>query len=197
MNWKQWTLKDLIYATIVPLIVVLLIVGISQLRSIIGYSSESFGIVIGLTMEILELTIIVAIPLMLGLVWNQWAGGASGFIMGTFYAIYWSNAYNGMQGAGTVLMSYILGAMLIGYIAGALNKKSEDFKTLLISGIIATTVGAVVMFGIFQLSAANVVTGIDGFLLTVLPRTATGAIIATLAKVFHWYGMGVSKKINE
>ena len=195
MNWKQWKLKDLIYAIIVPLIVVLLIVGISQLRSIIGYSSESFGIVIGLTMEILELTIIVAIPLMLGLVWNQWAGGASGFIMGAFYAIYWSNAYNGMQGAGTVLMSYILGAMLIGYIAGALNKRSEDFKTLLLSGIIATTVGAIVMFGIFQLSTANVVTGIDGFLLTVLPRTATGAIIAVLAKVFHWYGMGTNKKI--
>jgi hypothetical protein len=195
MNWKQWKLKDLVYALIVPLIVVLLIVGISQLRSIIGYTSESFGIVIGLTMEILELTIIVAIPLMLGLVWNQWAGGASGFIMGTFYAIYWSNAYNGMQGAGTVLMSYILGAMLIGYIAGALNKRSEDFKTLLLSGIIATTVGAIVMFGIFQLSTANVVTGIDGFLLTVLPRTATGAIIAVLAKVFHWYGMGTNKKI--
>lgn len=195
MNWKQWKIKDLIYSIIVPLIVVLLIVGISQLRSIIGYSSESFGIVIGLTMEILELTIIVAIPLMLGLVWNQWAGGASGFIMGTFYAIYWSNAYNGMQGAGTVLMSYILGAMLIGYIAGSLNKKSEDFKTLLLSGIVATTIGAIVMFGIFQLSTANVVTGIDGFLLTVLPRTATGAIIAVLAKVFHWYGMGANKKI--
>ncbi len=195
MNWKQWKLKDLVYSIIAPLIVVFLIVGISQLRSIIGYSSESFGIVIGLTMEILELTIIVAIPLMLGLVWNQWAGGASGFIMGTFYAIYWSNAYNGMQGAGTVLMSYILGAMLIGYIAGALSKKSEDFKTLFLSGIVATTIGAIVMFGIFQLSTANVVTGIDGFLLTVLPRTATGAIIAVLAKVFHWYGMGANKKI--
>ena len=52
------------------------------------------------------------------------------------------------------------------------------------------------MFGIFQLSTANVVTGIDGFLLTVLTRTVAGAIIAVLAKVFFWYGMGVQKHPN-
>jgi len=66
----------------------------------------------------------------------------------------------------------------------------------LISGILAATIGGIVMFGIFQLSTANVVTGIDGFLLTVLTRTLAGAIIAVLAKVFFWYGMGVQKHPN-
>lgn len=188
-NWKEWKKSDLLSAIIAPILVVLLIVAISQLTSLVGYESESFGILIGLTMEITELTLIVAVPLLLGLVWNQWAGGASGFIMGTFYALYWSNAYNGMHGAGTVLISYIIGAMLIGYMAGALNKRSDNFKRLVISAVIATTIGAIMMFGIFQLSTANVVTGIDGFLLTVLPRIATGVIIAVLAKVFTWYGL--------
>jgi hypothetical protein len=65
---------------------------------------------------------------MLGLLWNQWAGGASGFILGTFMH-YWSNSYNGMAGSGTD-MAYILSAMLIGYMAGALNKHSELSKIL-------------------------------------------------------------------
>jgi len=97
---------------------------------------------------------------------------------------------------GMFTFAYILGAMLIGYMGGALNKRSDDFKRLLISSILAATIGGIVMFGIFQLSTANVVTGIDGFLLTVLTRTLTGAVIAVLAKVFFWYGMGVQKHPN-
>ncbi len=190
-NWKEWKKTDILYAIIIPVIVVLFIVGISKLSTLFGV--EGFGIVIGITMEITELTIIVAVPLILGLVWNQWAGGASGFIMGSFYALYWSSAYRGVTGSGTVLIAYILGAMLIGYMGGALNKRSDDFKRLLISGVLAATIGGIVMFGIFQLSPANVVIGVDGFLLTVITRTAAGAIIAVLAKVFYWYGMGVQK----
>lgn len=193
-NWKEWKKSDILYAIIIPIIVVLLIVGISKLSTL--FRVEGFGIIIGITMEITELAIIVSVPLILGLVWNKWAGGASGFIMGTFYALYWSNAYNGMSGSGTVLISYILGAMLIGYMGGALNQRSDDFKRLLISGVLSATIGGIVMFGIFQLSTANVVTGIDGFLLTVITRTAAGAIIAVIAKVFYWYGMGVQKHPN-
>jgi hypothetical protein len=135
-------------------------------------------------MELVELTVIVAVPLMLGLVWNQWAGGASGFLMGSIYALYWANSFHGIQGSGTVLLVYILSAMLIGYIAGALNRRSEDFRRMLISGVIATAIGGVMLFGIFQLSPAIVVTGLDGFLLNVLPRIALGALIPILAKVF-------------
>jgi hypothetical protein len=86
--------------------------------------------------------------------------------------------------------------MLIGYMAGALNKRSESFRRMLISAITAATIGGVILFGVFQLSPANVVTGIDGFLLTVLSRTACGAIIAVIAKVFMWYGVALNKKPN-
>lgn len=83
---------------------VLIIVAFASIRSLIGPGSmESLGVVIGITMEITELTIIVAIPLMLGLVWNRWAGGASGFLMGTFYAIYWMGSLNRLEGGGIIL----------------------------------------------------------------------------------------------
>jgi hypothetical protein len=197
LGWKDWSKKDLVYGIIVPVIVVLVIVGFSKIPSLVGYTSDSAGLVIGITMMLLELTLIVVVPLMLGLIWNSWAGGASGFIMGAFYAQYWSSSFHGIAGSGTVLIAYILSAMLIGYMAGALNKRSEDFRRMLISGIIATTIGGIMLFGVFQLSTANVVTGLDGLALTLLPRIACGAIIAVIAKVFHWYGMGVNKKINQ
>ncbi len=197
-NWKQWNKNDIIFGIIIPVIVVLVIVGFASIRSFLGPGAmQSFGLIIGITMEITELTLIVAIPLMLGLVWNRWAGGASGFLMGTFYAIYWSSSVGQLEGGGTILLAYILSPMLIGYMAGALNKSSEDFKRMLISGVIATTIGGIMLFGIFQLSSSNVVTGIDGVLLNILPRTLMGVIIAVIAKVFFWYGVGVNKKTNQ
>ena len=177
---------------------VLIIVAFASIRSLIGPGSmESLGVVIGITMEITELTIIVAIPLMLGLVWNRWAGGASGFLMGTFYAIYWMGSLNRLEGGGIILLAYILSPMLIGFMAGALNKGSEDFKRMLISGLVSTTIGGIMLLAIFQLSPSNVVTGVDAVLLNVLPRMLMGVIIAVVAKVFFWYGMGAHSKTNQ
>ena len=147
-------------------------------------------------MEIFELTVIVGVPLALGLLWNQWAGGSSGFLMGTFYALYWSNAFQGLSGSGTVLLAYILSPMLIGYMAGALNKRSDNFKRLLIVSVVSCTIGGTVMFGIFQMSTANVVTGLDGFALTVLARIIAAVLTAVVAKIFFWYGMGTKKDPN-
>ena len=191
LKWNQWSRSDIIYGIIVPVFVVLLIVIVSQLGRIF---EDGFGVITGITMELQELVVIVAVPLMLGLVWNKWAGGASGFLMGSVYALYWADSYRSpfagtFQGSGTVLLAYLLSAMLIGYMAGALNKRSENFLRLLVSGVTSATIGGFLLFGVFHLSSANVVTGVDGFLLTVLSRTACGAIIPVLAKVFMWYGV--------
>ena len=173
--------------------VVLVIVALNRVSYVLSFGDLS-GAVYGILMELEELTVIVAVPLMLGLVWNRWAGGASGFLMGSIYALYWANSFHGIQGSGTVLIAYILSAMLIGYMAGALNKRSEDFRRMVISGVTATVIGGVMLFGIFQLSPANVVTGLDGFLLNVLPRIALGVLIPVFAKVLLWYGMGTKQK---
>ena len=192
LGWRGWTRNDIIYGIIAPLIVVLLIVGVSQLDNLIG--DGGFGAVTGIVMELEELLVLVAIPLLLGLVWNKWAGGASGFIMGSLYALYWADMYRspfsgGGFGANTILLGYVLSPMLIGYMAGAMNKGSENFLRMMLTGVVATTIGGVLLFGVINLSPMNLVTGIDGFLLTVVTRTACGAIIPVIAKVFMWYGM--------
>lgn len=197
LNWKQWNKNDIIFGIIVPVIVAVVIVAFASIRRLIGPGSmESLGVVIGISMEITELTLIVGIPLILGLVWNRWAGGASGFLMGTFYAIYWMGSLNRLEGGGTILIAYIISPMLIGFIAGALNKGSEDFKRMLIAAFVATTIGGIMLLAIFQLSPSNVVTGVDAVLLNVLPRMLMGVIIAVVAKVFFWYGMGFHKNPN-
>lgn len=205
-GWKDWSQSDVIYGIIVPLVVVLVIVGLSFvtpfLMSISGGNFESVGIVIGIISEIEELVVIVGVPLLLGLVWNRWAGGASGFLLGSIYAMWWavkygmfaSGAFNrGGSGFGPTILGYVLSAMLIGYMAGALNRRSDNFKRLVIVGLVSATVGGVFLFGMFQLSSSNVVTGVYGFLLTVLTRTAAGVIIAVIAKVFMWYGVALNK----
>jgi hypothetical protein len=193
LGWKEWNRSDIIYGIIVPVVVVLLIVVISKLGSLTG---GGFGIVTGITMEIQELVVIAVVPLLLGLVWNRWAGGASGFLLGSIYALYWAPSYQFYRGGGPILLGYVVSAMLIGYMAGALNRRSENFRRMLISGIVSATIGGIMLFGIFYLSPVNVVTGVTGFLLTVLTRTACGVIIPVIAKVLMWYGMSVSKKLN-
>ncbi len=190
LDWKKWTKNDLFFGIILPVVAVLVIVLISKLQSIVGGEP---GIILGLTMEILELVVIVGVPLALGLLWNQWAGGASGFLMGTFYALFWASSFHGISGSGTVLLAYVLSPMLIGYMAGALNKRSDNFKRLLISALVASTTGGIVLFVIFQMSTANVVTGTIGFALTVLARMLAAVLTAVVAKIFFWYGMGAKK----
>jgi hypothetical protein len=198
LNGKQWNRNDLIYGILVPILVVLLIVGISRLGSLF---EGGFGVITGITMELQELVLIAVVPLLLGLVWNRWAGGASGFLLGSIYALYWAPAYQSFRfdggGGSAVLLGYVLSAMLIGYMAGALNKRSENFVRLVVSGVVSATVGGVVLFGIFYVSPVNVVTGVGGFLLTVLTRTACGVIIAVIAKVFMWYGVALSERGNS
>ena len=193
LDWKKWTKNDLIFGIILPIIAVFVIVLVQRIPSLVGGGP---GLATGLTMEILELVIITGVPLALGLLWNQWAGGASGFLMGAFYALYWANSYHGIHGAGTVLIAYVLSPMLIGYMAGALNKRSDNFKRLLVSSLVAATIGGIVLFTIFQMSPANVVTGVTGFALTVLTRMLAAVLTVVVVKVFFWYGMGAQKRQN-
>jgi hypothetical protein len=205
LGWKDWSRSDVLYGVVVPLVVVLVIVGLSLVGSFFissGGMSGSTGIVIGIISEIEEMVVIVAVPLLLGLVWNRWAGGASGFLMGSIYAMWFAVQYGvfsygtsprGAMGFGPTLLGWVLSAMLIGYMAGALNKRSENFRRMVIAGVVSTTVGGVFLFGMFQLSPSNVMVGVDAFLLTVLTRTAAGVIIPIIAKVFMWYGIAMHK----
>ncbi|MCW4006096.1 MAG: hypothetical protein NWF04_05825 [Candidatus Bathyarchaeota archaeon] len=198
LSHKDWKRGDILSAVVLPLVVVLVIVALSQVGTI--FEHGSYGVLTGIVSEIEEMVILVGVPLLLGLIWNQWAGGSSGFLLGSIYTIWWAvkfGAFSGgrmLSGFAPTMLGYVLSAMLIGYMAGALNQKSQDFKRLLISSIVATSIGGLFLFGIFHMSPLNVVTGLDGFLLTVLTRIATGVIIAVIAKVFIWYGVAFSRK---
>ncbi|MEM4732986.1 MAG: hypothetical protein QXD70_00470 [Candidatus Bathyarchaeia archaeon] len=206
IGWKDWSRSDIIYGIITPILVVLVIVGLYFIGPLImrsGGMDSAMGIVIGIISEIEELVIIAGVPLILGLVWNRWAGGAAGFITGSIYAMWFAVKFGafsfiasprGSMGFGPTMLGWVLSAMLTGYIAGALNKRSEDFRRMLISGVAATTIGGIFLFAIMQLSPSNVITGLDGFLITVATRTATGIIIPIIAKVFMWYGFSMYKK---
>jgi hypothetical protein len=206
LGWKDWNRSDFLYGVVAPLVVVLLIVGLSLVSSFFmrgGGMSGSTGIIIGIISEIEEIVVIVSVPLLLGLVWNRWAGGASGFLMGSIYAMWFAVKFGAFSygvsphetmGFGPTLLGWVLSAMLIGYMAGALNKRSENFRRMVIAGVVATTVGGVFLFGMFQLSPSNVMVGMDAFLLTVLSRTAAGVIIPIIAKVFMWYGVANYKR---
>ena len=209
LNWKDWNRSDVIYGIVVPLVVVLVIVGLSLVSSSLmrsGGMTGSSGIVIGIISEIEELVITVAVPLLLGLVWNRWAGGASGFIMGIVWSMWYAVKYGLYSGSfrgggsinlGPTLLGWVLSAMLIGYMAGALNKRSENFLRMLIVGMITTAVGGFFLLGMFQLSPSNVVPfGFSGFATNVATRIAAGAVVAIIAKVFMWYGMGAHKNLN-
>jgi hypothetical protein len=198
LGWKDWNRSDVIYGIVVPIIVVLVIVGLGSFVMGGRGWGGSLGIYIGIISSIEEMVVIVGVPLLLGLVWNRWAGGASGFLLGSIYSMWYAvehGLYSGSRSfnLGPTLLGWVLSAMLIGYMAGALNKRSENFRRMIIAGVVSTTVGGVFLFGMFQLSPSNVMTGVNGFLLTVLIRIAAAVIIAVIAKVFMWYGVAFHK----
>ena len=68
---RDWSKSDILYGIVIPIIIfVLIIVALSQVSYALGFSSLS-GAVYGIIMELEELTVIVAVPLVLGLVWNK------------------------------------------------------------------------------------------------------------------------------
>jgi len=91
--------------------------------------------------------IVLGVPLVLGVLWNKWAGGAAGFIMGGLYYVANAGQYNGLFSSmgitnynffGDVsMLFYLVNAVIIGYMAGALNFGSTNFFRMLVSGLTA------------------------------------------------------------
>jgi uncharacterized membrane protein YeaQ/YmgE (transglycosylase-associated protein family) len=106
-----------------------------------------------LTIGTAEGILTCAVPIMIGLTWNRWAGGASGFLcsllfvlsMGVYYAPYGTAAF-----VPTVdWLAMIVSGMLAGYIAGSLMTRArmrgnDNFKNMLIASIVAASVATVI-----------------------------------------------------
>jgi hypothetical protein len=150
------------------------------------------------------LMVVLGVPLFLGLNWSKWAGGAAGFVTGTLYYIAYAG-YNtqytlvtyGVEAITTSKMNlwadpsfigdYIVAAILVGYIAGALNNKSFHFKRKLGAALTATmTVGVfsfilnmTVAFGAWMAQAD------PGFALftALLPMIILGIIVPIISRI--------------
>jgi len=155
--------------------------------------------------------IILGIPLVLGLLWNKWAGGAAGFIMGGMYYLASAGHYNGLFGTmagynyyGDISMLFwIVYGVIIGYMAGALCNGSTNFKRMLLSGLTASIIISVIKaylnvtvsleigrnMAIDQWVQDPLMAVITGF----VPLIALGVIVPILAKVMTWYGLQPQK----
>jgi hypothetical protein len=141
--------------------------------------------------------IMFGVPMMLGLIWNKWAGGAAGFLMGAVYYLamagystltYLSYGQTWNFFADVSLITYIVVGILIGYIAGALNNKSYHFKRMLGAGLTAAITVGILQFvlNITVAFAAWMSLGdpFTAFYQVLLPMVTLGILAPIIAKVF-------------
>ena len=231
METPKFKLSDIISGIGIPLILVLLIFVLAVYVNpggqfhVLGLEGLTGTIGVILTQGFAQM-IVLGIPLILGLVWNKWAGGAAGFIMGGMYYVASAGLYNGYYdyiGTATYhnfygdlsMLFYLVNAVIIGYMAGALSNGSLNFKRMLGAGLTAATATAVIQVlmnynytldfagaseSIMQWSpramahglwtdASLGAPGIYGFVLAFVPSIALGIIVPILAKVMSWYGI--------
>lgn len=184
---------DILFGVVVPVVVALLILAWpTVISSALLNIDPSYALNAIFVDGFVEAVMLVGVPMFFGLLWNQWAGGASGFLLGSIYALYWSVQYQGFGYSPTdiSLLGYLVGAMLTGYIAGSLSKGSTKFRRMLVAGISAGIIGGLLQFLAAYISPIGMVTDIPYVLfITLLPRIIYGVIVPLLAMVFTWYGV--------
>lgn len=231
METQKFQLKDILYGLVIPLIVGIIIVLFpAVLRPLLdqafppgdmfaGIEASPYAFLTVIFTHGFASMVILAVPLILGLTWNKWAGGASGFLMGSLYYVAFAgyNTHYSLQIAvdaaramgdpsafidffppnlwadPSFIGNWIVGGILIGYIAGALANGSTNFKRMLGAGLTASIAVAILQFilNITVASGAWMAQGDLGFALftVMLPGILLGIIAPIIAKVMTWYGL--------
>jgi hypothetical protein len=216
LETPKFKLADIFNGIVIPIILVLLIYFLAIYINPTGMShvlGATNVIAVILTQGFAQM-IILGVPLVLGLLWNKWAGGAAGFIMGGMYYVASAGYYNGTYASFNTfsynfygdlsILGYLVNGIIIGYIAGALNNGSTSFKRMLGAGLTAAVITAVIQAYLnysISLSPARTMNHqqwavttagipyIYGFTLAFIPSIALGVIVPILAKVMTWYGI--------
>jgi len=206
METEKFKMSDILYGAVLPIIIGLVIVAFATvIRGFLVTNLPMDSPIPHILTFGFAQMILFGVPLLLGLIWNKWAGGAAGFIMGTLY-------YLGMAGYSTVtylqygmtvnfyadasLIVYIVTGILMGYVGGALNNKSTKLKRMLGAGLTASIATGLIMFMVNIALAIEVSRNMAtadpaySFFLTMLPQVILGILIPIIAKVFTWYGLG-------
>lgn len=204
MEPEKFKLSNLIDGIAIPIILVILIFVLAVYVNPTGayhVIGEANVIAVILTQGFTQM-LVLGVPLVLGLLWNKWAGGAAGFLLGTLYYLGYAGYYTAvinflpdynMYRDPSFIGGYIVGGILIGYISGALNNKSYSFKRMLGAGMTAAvTVGLFQFVLNYTVSFAAYMTQNDplyALFTTMLPMIILGIIGPILAKVMMWYGL--------
>jgi hypothetical protein len=212
---NKFKLADIFGGIIIPLILVLLIFVFAVYINVGGQNHilGADNIIAVILVSGFAQMIILGVPLVLGLLWNKWAGGAAGFVMGGLYYVASAGQYNGIYASfgmsqynffGDVsMLFYMVNAIVIGYMAGALNNGSTNFKRMIFSGLTASIIVAVIQAYLNITVAlepgrnmAIASWNTDPFLAVItnfLPGILLGVIVPILAKVMTWYGLQPQK----
>jgi hypothetical protein len=203
-SWTDWNINDIIYGIILPCIVAFLVIIFPfEISKILADFDPTLSLNAILVDGLAQAILVTGIPLFAGLIWNQFAGGGAGFLLGSIYALYVNDTYaataffypdtafnNMMMLAGSIsILGYVVSAMLIGYIAGALNRRSYSFRRMVVAALIAALIA-----GLFELW-----TGVlDGTMVTdvlyssfyiSLPKIIYAIIIPIFVTLFGWFGI--------
>ena len=215
MEENKFKLSDIFGGIIIPIILVILIyvlavyVNVGGQYHVIGATNTIAVILVNGFAQM----IVLGIPLVLGLLWNKWAGGAAGFVMGGLYYVANAGQYNGIYASAGVttynffgdisMLFYLVNAVIIGYMAGALNNGSTNFKRMLFSGLTAAIITAVIQSYLnYTISLAParqmaqdswVVDPVLAVVTNFVPSIALGVIVPILGKVMTWYGIQPQK----
>ena len=210
MEPEKFKISDILYGIIIPIILALLIyvlavyVNPSGPHAVFGASGTGGTIAIIFTQGFAQM-IVLGVPLVLGLLWNKWAGGAAGFIMGGMYYVATAGLYTGYYQStynfyGDIsMLFYMVNAIIIGYMAGSLNNGSTQFKRMLGAGLTAAVIVAVIQalmnYYISLEPSRNMAQGLwatdlfQALLINFVPNIALGIIVPIIGKVMTWYGL--------
>lgn len=225
METEKFKLSDILNGIVIPIILVLLIAVLAIYVNPggqfhwLGLEGITGTIGVIFTQGFAQM-IVLGVPLILGLLWNKWAGGAAGFIMGGMYYVASAGLYTGYYaylGTDTYhifygdisMLFYLVNAVIIGYMAGALNNRSTNFKRMLGAGLTSAIITAVIQVfmnynfaldfagaseSVMKYSPRSMAHGlwtdpVYGFILAFVPSIALGVIVPILAKVMTWYGI--------
>ena len=205
---EKFGLKYWFWNLVLPIIVGLLIVAFATaIRDALlsAFPMESGSPIPYIFTFGLTKMVVFGIPMLLGLNWNKYAGGAAGFLMGTLYYLamagyscfeYLSYGQTWNFYLDPSLITYIVVGILIGYIAGALNNKSYHFKRMLGAGLTAAITTGLIQYFVnysFSLPPSRAMTLGDpanAFFLLMLPQIILGILVPIIAKIS--YGSEIS-----
>ncbi|MCJ7613717.1 hypothetical protein MUO71_02985 [Candidatus Bathyarchaeota archaeon] len=204
-SWTEWKLNDIIYGLILPVIVAFLIIIFpTELSKILADVDPSLQLNAIFVDGLGEAILTTGIPLFAGLIWNQWAGGGAGFLLGSIYALYVNDTYAAFQMGITNMgmigdistLGYVVSAMLVGYMAGALNRGSFSFRRMVVAAMIASIIGGLIQLWTGLISPLGMVTDpLNAGFLILLPKIIYAIIIPIFVTLFGWFGISPKQMV--